>query len=90
MIVPGSHLPPCFSDFHLGQRNDKPLTYWPAPSLKCSPKGEIVVALIVSNGVEGLPPMSAISKRAPRNETAAISQSNKRRLKRLLRQLFKE
>ena len=27
-----------------------------APILKCSPKGEIVVALIVSNGVEGLSP----------------------------------
>ena len=33
--------------------------------------------------------MSAISKRAPKKETAATNESNKRRLKRLLRQLFR-
>jgi len=33
--------------------------------------------------------MPAISKRAPKNETAATHESNKRRLKRLLRQLFR-
>ena len=32
-----------------------------APILKCSPKGEIVVALIVSNGVEGLSPQCRLS-----------------------------